>query len=325
MSKAPHCPNRGWFLFLSLIGLMSVAALPGHLWVHRFSAGASSTYVTSPSWSITGSLNIPSSGHTATLLPNGKVLVAGGYAGYANFKTAELYDPVIGNGGYTRSLNTARSSHTATLLPNGKVLVVGGASQLSTATSEGQIAPDQPSSLQVTARIIKQDYCVGDSELDGVRLRLKLIYTNKTKEPVIVEKGGPLVPRIMVSRSIAEASANRFEVNASQTEFTTGGDKCYGGARPNKCFVVLAPGASYETEVGIRAFVVKENVREIVGVMKAGPRVLQVQVLPWISSKEMAKKLQTRWAKYGSLWLQPLITAPTPFEVPVQRKLIECQ
>ena len=72
--------------------------------------------------------------HTATLLPNGKVLVAGGYNGGA-LTSAELYDPASGTWTATGSLNTARYDHTATLLPNGKVLVAGGISNGSDLTS----------------------------------------------------------------------------------------------------------------------------------------------------------------------------------------------
>ena len=65
--------------------------------------------------------------HTATLLPNGKVLVAGGVVTAAILlASAELYDPATGTWTATGSLNTARYYHTATLLPNGKVLVAGG-------------------------------------------------------------------------------------------------------------------------------------------------------------------------------------------------------
>src|SRR5450432_2593016 len=75
----------------------------------------------------TGSLNTARLEHTAALLPNGKVLVAGGI-GSGNFSltSAELYDPASGSWTATGSLNTARYYHTATLLPNGKVLVAGG-------------------------------------------------------------------------------------------------------------------------------------------------------------------------------------------------------
>jgi len=65
--------------------------------------------------------------HTATLLPNGKVLVTGGYnSGSGALAGAEVYDPATGTWTATGSLATARELHTATLLPNGKVLVTGG-------------------------------------------------------------------------------------------------------------------------------------------------------------------------------------------------------
>ena len=80
-------------------------------------------------WSFTGSTTTPRFGyHTATLLPNGMVLVAGGYDGTNHIcANAELYDPATGTWTATGSLATARQDHTATLLANGKVLVVGGA------------------------------------------------------------------------------------------------------------------------------------------------------------------------------------------------------
>jgi Galactose oxidase, central domain len=76
-------------------------------------------------WTATGSLATGRADHTATLLPNGKVLVAGGYNGSA-LASAELYDPASGTWTATGSLATGRAHHTATLLPNGKVLVAGG-------------------------------------------------------------------------------------------------------------------------------------------------------------------------------------------------------
>src|SRR6266446_4653870 len=88
----------------------------------------------------TGSLHTGRYFHTATLLPNGKVLVAGGRTGFPSgtiIASAELYDPVTGIWTTTVSLGTARWLDTATLLPNGKVLVVGGQGNSSTpATTE---------------------------------------------------------------------------------------------------------------------------------------------------------------------------------------------
>jgi hypothetical protein len=80
----------------------------------------------SGSWTATGSLTAARKSHTATLLPNGKVLVAGGSAASGPLASAELYDPASGTWTTTGNLTDAREIHTATLLPNGKVLVTGG-------------------------------------------------------------------------------------------------------------------------------------------------------------------------------------------------------
>src|SRR5690349_19658390 len=77
-------------------------------------------------WTATGSMNTLRADHTATLLANGKGLVAGGFGPNGMVASAELYDPSTGTWAATGSLNTARDDYTATLLANGKVLVAGG-------------------------------------------------------------------------------------------------------------------------------------------------------------------------------------------------------
>jgi uncharacterized repeat protein (TIGR02543 family) len=79
-------------------------------------------------WTPTASLGTARKRHTATLLPNGKLLVVGGYNGNGATSSAELYDPTTGTWTATGSLLTGRGVHTATLLPNGKIIVVGGSS-----------------------------------------------------------------------------------------------------------------------------------------------------------------------------------------------------
>jgi hypothetical protein len=85
------------------------------------------------SFTATGNMNVARSGHAATLLLSGKVLVTGGGNGTAD-PTAELYDPASGTfTSTTGNMTEARSGHTATLLKlsnpaatnYGKVLIVG--------------------------------------------------------------------------------------------------------------------------------------------------------------------------------------------------------
>ena len=81
-------------------------------------------------WVATGSMIDARMDFTATLLPDGRVLVAGGDSGYyavpRALASAELYDPVSGAWTTTGPMITGRYRHTATLLPDGKVLVAGG-------------------------------------------------------------------------------------------------------------------------------------------------------------------------------------------------------
>ncbi len=69
----------------------------------------------------------PRSGHTATLLRDGKVLIAGGMRANQDFhRSAELYDPASGTFQLTGDMNLARVGHVAVLLASGKVLIAGG-------------------------------------------------------------------------------------------------------------------------------------------------------------------------------------------------------
>jgi len=69
----------------------------------------------------------PRSGHTATLLPDGRVLVAGGMRRNQDFyRSAELYDPATGKFQPTGEMNERRVGQIAVLLRSGKVLVAGG-------------------------------------------------------------------------------------------------------------------------------------------------------------------------------------------------------
>jgi N-acetylneuraminic acid mutarotase len=76
-------------------------------------------------WTEVGNLEIPRNGFTATLLPSGKVIVAGGALGPAVAET-EIFDPVTGTWSPAASMETAREGHVATLLQNSTLLVAGG-------------------------------------------------------------------------------------------------------------------------------------------------------------------------------------------------------
>jgi alkylated DNA repair dioxygenase AlkB len=78
----------------------------------------------------------PRASPVALVLPNGKVLVAGGANRTTYLATAELYTPATGTWSAAGSMGAPRGYPTGMVLPNGKVLVMGGyagSSSLSTA------------------------------------------------------------------------------------------------------------------------------------------------------------------------------------------------
>jgi Galactose oxidase, central domain len=101
----------GAFLEALLLFLLAVA---GQASLVRAQSGGTFT--------ATGSMTSARAGHTATLLRNGKVLIAGGYGN----ASAELYDPSAGTFAPTGHMTGARAGHAATLLPDGRVLIAAG-------------------------------------------------------------------------------------------------------------------------------------------------------------------------------------------------------
>jgi WD40 repeat protein len=97
--------------------------------------GVATVTMVSSGFRPTGNMGTGRTAHTATVLPSGKVLIAGGddcfFNQYYNYgscllSSAEVYDSSSGTFAATGSMSVTRVSHTATLLTNGKVLVTGG-------------------------------------------------------------------------------------------------------------------------------------------------------------------------------------------------------
>lgn len=97
---------------------------------------------TTGTWSPTASMDVIRDSHTATLLPTGRVLVAGGTTNVFPFTAtaaAELYDPNLGTWSATGAMSVGRFLHTVTLLPSGKVLAAGGLREYNAALAAAEL------------------------------------------------------------------------------------------------------------------------------------------------------------------------------------------
>jgi hypothetical protein len=103
-------------------------------------------------WTATGSLTTGGRAlHTATALPDGRILIAGGWNGSAALSSAEIYNPVTGTFSATGSMTTARANHRQRILFDGRVLITGGFDSSGTPLASAEIYNPAAGTFSTTA------------------------------------------------------------------------------------------------------------------------------------------------------------------------------
>ena len=166
------------------------------------------------SWSPTGNLNIPrGAGHKATLLQDGRVLVAGGSSD-ADFATAlhgaEIYDPNVGTWSLVAALHIPRAWEPATLLTNGRVLVAGG--------NVAEVFDPSAGNWTVTEPLIAAGAGGNTATLlnDGNVLVVGGYRLDSNYQPVPVKGADLYNPLRGASRSTANLNSSRFGHTATR-------------------------------------------------------------------------------------------------------------
>ena len=112
---------------VSAIGVVLLDCFMGALLLAAQPPATSSSKAQAGQVNATGNLLVRRFSQTATLLPNGRVLIAGGMERNGKYNaSAELYDPRTGRFAATGSMSVPREGHAAILLGDGKVLIAGG-------------------------------------------------------------------------------------------------------------------------------------------------------------------------------------------------------
>lgn len=102
----------------------------------------------------TADMQVSRAAHTATALPDGRVLVAGGFIERGSSKGAEVYEVGTGRFAPLPPMVTTRHSHTATLLPDGKVLIAGGYGEGSVTLAAAEIFDPEKNTFTPTGSLL---------------------------------------------------------------------------------------------------------------------------------------------------------------------------
>ena len=128
--------KRLWFSRMVFTLSLGLLFLPTGCANPSTSATPSASSTAAGNFTAIGNMTTARAEHTATLLPNGKVLIAGGEGdGFQALASAELYDPSIRTFAPTGSMIMPRYLHSATLLADGRVLIAGGTQDVNRGTS----------------------------------------------------------------------------------------------------------------------------------------------------------------------------------------------
>lgn len=191
-----------------------------------------------------------------------------------------------------------------------------------------QPAPQAQTSLELTASISRQRYC-RNSFLAGPALAdldLRLSFRNVGQQPLILYKGSTVVYRQMFSASVQEAARHQYLHEGRFSIFPGDPPQIARNTTPDKNFVVLRPGAVFETHVVSGAIVlVKRTDEEAMDpAFGTGEYVMQIVINTFPYSDELATDLRKLWKTSGELWVDDVTSKPMAVKIEKDRRFVNC-
>jgi hypothetical protein len=174
--------------------------------------------------------------------------------------------------------------------------------------------------LQLNPELIKLEACPGNR----LRFTLRLNYTNKGKNVVMVDKRSSVIPRYMMSSSLKNAIKKKYEIDVPILIGSDGAGMTMDSVPDESQFVTLKPGESYSL---VEVFHFDGSVDE--GSHGSRPlrglNFLQFVVLTWYYPSASNTKWRNEWRTKGYLWSDPITSNPMPFVVQKNLPFVECR
>jgi len=175
----------------------------------------------------------------------------------------------------------------------------------------------QDSDLTVNLKIISQKYCHNDNVSFSVLMEVRLRFTNKSNNPVILSRWiiNPLIVRVAKTPDLG--SFGVFEDNAIYEGEVGKPYPHFGGHPDAKKFIVLSPGDSYDTIVQ-SGVVGKNSPIPEYGMVTKGTHYLQLGISTWayLTSPREKSDLASAWSHFGKLATGIVYSEYVPFVIP---------
>ncbi len=174
----------------------------------------------------------------------------------------------------------------------------------------------QENQLRLEVETITQRFCeVGGTGRGNLQLDIHLLFTNSSKDHLILYKFGRDIVRFTISRSLEDIKAGRFEMDATQTIMTDDNPLKIDDEAFGKYFTILAPGESYKSNAKLLIPILQSTNYTKPGHLNPGRYVLQIKVSNWPEPTLSPLVFKERWRNLGKLWSDHTISLPTHFEV----------
>lgn len=181
--------------------------------------------------------------------------------------------------------------------------------------SGGAAAQDNQPKPQLTlsAELLGQQYCANSPGMTTLQLRLRLRYTNAGTQKIILYRGDDLFYQAEIRAARVDAGARPYKIAVLNARYLEVENEPVEQPSPNKLFIILQPGASFETETTVGVGVVPQSAVRDRHAIFEGEHTLQLVVSTWYRSPALAEKLREQWQRKGYLWSMPVASAPITF------------
>ena len=176
------------------------------------------------------------------------------------------------------------------------------------------LSAQSPRPLQLTAEIIEQHYCSITPDKLTLQLKLKVRYSNRGSERLIIYQGHDLFYQIKVL-SDAATETRPYEVLLLNMHYFDEEFERIDASSPGKVFEKLGPGEFFERQLITGVGVTDDDKQRSSTTVKPGRHTVQVIVSTWYQTPQLAEKLRQQWLRKGVLWTQPLTSVPVSFVI----------